>query len=270
MTRWARSISKSFSVLPPLAPVVPGPHIAGVLDSEFSYVGEGGSCIAFASDDGYVLKFFKTPAAVVAQFAEWQIDLAAVDWPTVVTGDALATARNKMRDDFVHARRAYDELREETALVYGHFAPGPMGATPNVERVGVIDLTAVPFLLQRRLVLVGEILERHRLAGNNAAASDLIVKLCNAMGDLWRREWADSSMYFHHNVAVDDVNADIRLLDACDLRPPDEPAALRRWCVDQYVAKSSQWLRLNHPHLSDLYEAELAEHRARVSWLRAA
>lgn len=105
-----------------------GPAPLAILNQRFSYLGKGGQCYAFVSEDGqYVIKFFRK--------------------------------HRDLQKTFESVRLAYDRLKQETGLVYIHLGKNPksMPSLQIVDKLQIahtIDPNAYGWVLQRRAELV--------------------------------------------------------------------------------------------------------------------
>jgi hypothetical protein len=133
--------------------MIEDPAPAGILSQKFTFLGEGAQAIAFQSADGkYVLKLFK-----MRRFTPSWIDQLC---PHVV--------RRRLRNlqwVFNGYRNAYQDLRQETGLVWIHLAKTyTLDQTlAVVDRDGnehLLDADATEFVIQEKAELIFERLAR--------------------------------------------------------------------------------------------------------------
>lgn len=106
--------------------------LSTVLGQPFTYLTKGGQSYVFASEDGYfVLKFFRYPHRL--PFVHTHVDRSR---------------------DFLSAKIAYTDLKDETGLIYVHLNPTKTLKTVTlVDKLGIshpIHLDDYAFVLQRR------------------------------------------------------------------------------------------------------------------------
>jgi hypothetical protein len=150
-----------------------------ILSQKFHYLGCGGQCFAFASeDDQYVIKFFKhrfrKPYSFFYRFLEKKRNKAI----------------SKHTRDFTSYKIAYEDLREETGLVYIQLNKGPRlrKSVTIVDKLKIahqIELDDVEFIVQKKGELVysrmEELMKENDIAGARAvmrAMLDVIVSRC--------------------------------------------------------------------------------------------
>lgn len=126
------------------------------LQQPFTYIGRGAQMIAFASKDGaYVLKIFKGKhkarklSRMLTQYKNRQG--AKEEW------------RTKFADTCRRYELALEHLQDETGLIQLHFhkTHSPLPVTLIDKTAYRLDLSAVPFILQKKAVLVPEYLQNN-------------------------------------------------------------------------------------------------------------
>jgi hypothetical protein len=122
----------------------PNAEILKILAQKFTYLSCGNTCYVFESEDGkFVLKFFK------------QHHLYPLSWIGDVPIPKLQKRREKKERVFTSCKLAFDELKEETGLVYLHLNP-THGALPRLtftDKIGIshtVPLDQLQFLLQKK------------------------------------------------------------------------------------------------------------------------
>lgn len=164
--------SKLISYLPSTS-APPPPEIDSLLDQSFRFLGKGGTSFVFLGEDGKtVLKLFKHQHLTYKSF------LRKVAFPG--TADAMRIKKllsgqkknaHKGQDFFFNScRLAYDELREETGLIYlclqpnSHFAR----SVELIDSWGIrytIDLSRTEFAIQKKTELFFPHLDSLHLQG---------------------------------------------------------------------------------------------------------
>jgi len=120
--------------------VVQNPPLPDIFDQRFTFMGFGGQCYVFASEDGqYVIKFFKNR---LNRVLPWQVA-------------RKKKLESKLNRDFTSYKIAMEKLPDETALLYVHLnKTDDLKKTVRiVDRLGIehpINLDQVDFIVQRR------------------------------------------------------------------------------------------------------------------------
>jgi len=127
------------------APV--NPEISSILQQPFYYLGSGGQCYAFASEDGlYVLKTFK------------QHHLRLPSLIAKISPEFLREKfEKKERDLFISCKISGNELAKETGVIYLHLEDIP-GVPNHIQLIDKLNIShdvpshSLPFVLQKRAV----------------------------------------------------------------------------------------------------------------------
>lgn len=123
--------------------------IRQILSQPFFYLGKGAQAYVFVSRDGrYVLKFFRHD------------HMRTEPWHFLLTkehrSERLMIARDKLIKDFTSYKIAFDNLREETGLVFLHLnKTNNLNITiPIYDKIGIqhfISLDSMEFILQKKV-----------------------------------------------------------------------------------------------------------------------
>lgn len=125
-----------------------------IFAQKFRYLGCGGQSFVFVSeDDQYVVKIFKQ-----RHFRKPYSFLLNLPLPGVLELSRLRKLNKalfKLDRDFTSYKLAYEELREETGLIYIHLNKGTdLNRSLNIiDKIGIehrIDLDKIEFVIQRR------------------------------------------------------------------------------------------------------------------------
>lgn len=140
--------------------------ISQALQQPFTYLGEGAQVYAFASSDGtLVLKLFKArhqKSFKLSRFLE-HLMRSDAEWEL-----SRSRWKGKFQETAHRYELAFAHLREETGLVYLHFAPTktPLPVTVIDKYTYDLDLASVPFVLQKRAELAPDYFKRLQREGN--------------------------------------------------------------------------------------------------------
>ncbi len=150
-----------------------------IFSQKFHYLGKGNSSFAFASEDGnYVIKVMRFPSTLrpfswlshpFSRFKSYRIKNAKNSY-------------KKLHTSFHSFKLAYNELREETGLLYLHLNQShDLEQTVSlVDRLGYtyeIPLDQLSFLLQKRASLIYPTLDRLKASGDYETARKTIKNI---------------------------------------------------------------------------------------------
>lgn len=147
-----------------------------MLNQKFTYLGKGAQSFVFASEDGqYVLKFFR------------HHHMRA---PGIIRILPFAWAQNKaqkkalkLRKDFLSYKIAFQELPEETGIVYLHLNKTDhlKKKVTFVDKIGIaheINLDDMEFMVQKRAQLlypaIAQLMDNHQESQAKQAIADLL------------------------------------------------------------------------------------------------
>jgi hypothetical protein len=169
---------------------------------KFHYLGCGGQCFAFGSDDGkYVLKFFKHRIRTPYSF----LFNTALPGPlNQIRLRKLDKALSKLNRDFSSYKIAYEELREETGLIYIHLNKG----TALNQSVKIVDklhiehqiaLDEVEFILQQKADLVHDHLRNLMQRGDEQKARKALHDILQVIVSRSQKGIYDEDAKIHRN-----------------------------------------------------------------------
>jgi hypothetical protein len=149
-------------------------EICDQLAGPLTYLGEGSQAVAFLTEDGKsVLKLFKAthqkPFKLKRLFGQKDKAQSAVKW------------KNKFEETTRRTALAYDELKEESALLYLHFEATEQALQITIkERSGkerTLALNQLPFVLQKKAILAPNYLSDLIAQGELKKAREAISSL---------------------------------------------------------------------------------------------
>jgi hypothetical protein len=174
-----RTIISTLTYRPEWEPSTPLQHktLDPIWDQPFCYLAKGHQSFAFLSADGrYVLKFYRFPS-----------HLRPLPWLNhPCAGKARKRVEaynlNKLDATFASYKLAYDELREETGLLYLHLNKTEtlQRCVTLVDRCGAayrVSLDDMHFLLQKKAEPFFPLLQRTLEAGDEETFKNLISSL---------------------------------------------------------------------------------------------
>ncbi len=137
-------------------------HLKGLLHQKYTYLASGSQSYAFLSADGkYVVKFFRMKHLIPRISDFWK-------------PERIAHQRQNLLSIFGAHKLAFEELREETGLVYLHLnktdhLKTKFQAVDKLGRTHWIDLDRTEFVVQEKAELIFNRLKRLLDEGDSAA-----------------------------------------------------------------------------------------------------
>jgi hypothetical protein len=172
------------------------------LNQKFHYLACGGQCFAFASEDGqYVIKFFKHHIRKPYSF---YLNMPLPDFLGQGRRRRLKSILHKLNRDFTSYKIAYEELQEETGVIYIHLNKGTKlnYSVQIVDKIGIqhqISLDDVEFVLQRKADLVYSRISDIMAGGDLAAAREAFHSILEVILSRCQKGIYDEDPRIHRN-----------------------------------------------------------------------
>ncbi len=247
--------------------VPPPPEAKAELDRVFSqkfhYLGFGGQCFAFVSEDGnYVIKFFK-----FRLFRKPHHFLLTRPFPSVAELSRLRKldrALFKLHRDFMSYKIAYEDLREETGLLYLHLNKGSelKRTVRIIDKIGIqhkIDLDNIEFAVQRKAEPIFPRIDASMAKGDLVSAKQSLHAIVQAIVNRSEKGVFDEDPRLYNNLGFVGQKAifiDIgRFVRVPFLKDPAIYLADLKRITDKSLRP---WLEDNHPQLVPCLNEELA------------
>lgn len=160
-----------------------------IVSQKFHYLGCGGQCFAFVSeDDQYVIKFFKHK--IRKPMSSFLLKSLPTPFETIRTRK-LGKILSKLDRDFGSYKLAYEELPQETGLLYIHLnkTKGLNRQITLYDKLNIahqIDLDGIEFILQKKADMaypyLAHLVQENKLKQAQAAIDslvDVIVSRCH-------------------------------------------------------------------------------------------
>lgn len=232
----------------------------GILDQPFYYLTKGAQSYVFASRDGQtVIKFFRMyhlrPPA-------W-LDMLSV--PPVLQPlklKKMIEKRQELTKDFDSYKIAYEEMKEETGLIYLH-----LNKTAHLnkrliiyDKIGIaheLELDEMEFLVQKRATLVYPAIADLMHAEGTPAAKQAISALVKLLVGRCERGIFDKDPDLNTNFGF--LNKQAVQIDIGRFRRElaCPQAAAYRDEIIRITDNFRQWLDANYPPLSDHLKSEI-------------
>lgn len=242
-------------------------EIEGALAQPYHYLACGGQCFAFGSEDGrYVIKFFKHRIRKPYSY------LMNTPLPAILDKlrqSKLDKALMKLNRDFMSYKLAYEELQEETGLIYIQLNKGgPFNRSVSIiDKIGIkhqIPLNEIEFILQKQgrlahshfdaLMKTGDLIQvRQALRG----MLDTIVYRC-------KKGVYDEDPRIYRNfgfVGNKPIFIDVgRFIPDPTRKNPN----IYRADLVKITHRFRKWLLIEHPELVNILDEELSEFQTQI------
>jgi hypothetical protein len=232
-----------------------------VFSQKFHYLGCGGQSFAFVSENReYVIKFFKHRIRKPFSFC------LTSPFPSIFELSRLRKLEKvlfKLHRDFTSYKIAYEELREETGLIYLHLNKGTQlnRSLCIVDKINVehnIDLDHIEFVVQRRADLIYPRIDALMARGDLAAAKQSVHAILEVIVGRCKKGIFDEDPRIHNNLGLIGSKAifiDIGrfVLDPQRTLPPVYLNDLKV-IIDK---RFRSWLENAHPELVAYLDSEL-------------
>jgi hypothetical protein len=238
------------------------PDIVNIFDQPFQYLAKGAQSYVFASSDGKtVIKFFRiyhlTPPL-------WLTALSLpLPWQPYKVGKMLEK-RRELDKDFQSYKIAFQELKEETGLLYLH-----LNKTDHLkkrltiyDKIGIahkLDLDQMEFLVQKRATLVfpsiHQLVKTEGMDGAKEAISALVKLLARRCekGIADKDPDLNTNFGFLHKIPVQIDIGRFRREKEHEYSKEDRDEIIR--ITDHF----RQWLDQNYPPLSEHLLGEIQQ-----------
>ncbi len=230
------------------------PALSKIFDQPFHYLAKGAQSYVFVSEDGEtVIKFFRI---YHLQPPLWLTSLA---FPLPLQPFKLSKMIAKAEEldkDFQSYKIAYEEMKEETGLLYLHLnKTSHLKKTLTLyDKIGVVyhlDLDQMEFLVQRRATLVYPAIDALAKTEGTEAAKEAITSLVNLLMQRCKKGIFDKDPDLNTNfgfIGKTPLQIDIGRYRLATAR--QDPAIYRDEIV-RITDNFRQWLDQSYPPLSE-------------------
>ncbi len=228
--------------------ISPELSLNAIFSQPFTYLGEGHQCIAFESPDGYVLKF----PLLRAHASPWwhRLPFFAEKYRNL----HAHRIHKKLKNDSVRYLLAFEQLKEETGLVYVH-----LNRTSSLnlkvlltDKNGLqhsIDLDHVEFFIQKKAQLLYPAIEEWMSLGQIHQAQQGLSSLVKLFCKRLAKGIQDSEQCLEGNFGF--IGTDAIQIDLGHLRKKEPPydKTLETEKITNLLAPLKQHLSSKYPEL---------------------
>lgn len=230
-----------------------------LLDQKFHYLGCGGQCFAFSSEDGnYVIKFFKHK--IRKPFSLF-LKMSLPEPLEQKRLKKLNKALYKLNRDFTSYKIAYEDLREETALMYIHLNKGTElnQSVTIIDKIGIahqIPLDDVEFVVQKRAKLVYPYIEELMAQGDSNAAKAAMHSILDIIVSRCKKGVFDEDARIHRNFGF--IDSKPIFIDVGRFRrdPERKLPAVYKSDLEAITKRFRAWLEESYPTLASTLDEE--------------
>jgi len=249
----------SWEVPPPST--AEGQHaLARALSQNYHYLGCGGQCFAFGSEDGsYVIKFFKHKIRKPYSY------LLHAPLPSFLNGvqrRKLSKIHFKLSRDFTSYKIAYEDLPEETGVIYLHLNKGDslQQSLRITDKLGIahhIWLDDVEFVVQRQATLaykhLAELMQKDAVAQARQSLHALVSTLVKRA----QKGIFDEDPQIHRNFGFSNTQPMIIDVGRFIKDPSRKDPAIYRSDLYRITKRLRAHLEETHPQLVATLDEEL-------------
>jgi hypothetical protein len=254
----ARPPRKEWEVSPPSSEEMG--KIRQILSQSYRYLGCGAQCFVFESSDGnYVLKFFKQ------ERYEIPLWLKALPFPFILKKYREQKKRSRafnISRDFGSYKLAYEELKEETEVVFVHLNTkgGINQPLTLIDRLGIvhkINGNLFEFVLQKKAKLIQPTIQHLVFQGKREEIKELFSKIVGFILDRCKKGLSDRDPNIDTNLGI--IDQKIIKIDVGRITH-DETYKLPEIYKQELVRITDpfkEWLNRYYPALTNLLEEEI-------------
>jgi hypothetical protein len=228
-------------------------QVSEALAQEYKYLGGGGQCYAFESEDGkYVIKFFKQKSFAIP---EW-IERFPIPWIKEAKRKKRLEHREKV---FTAFKISLEHLSQETGLLFVH-----LNRTTHLNKMlsfcdakgqsHLLNLDDLEFAIQKKAEMAFARIDTLMQGGDIAGAKEAIAKLLQLNVDLCQKGYRNRDPNFRSNcgfIGNEAVLVDVgRIVPIEDVKKPD---AMKKE-LGKAIPRFQKYLSANHPELLAFFE----------------
>lgn len=236
------------------------PDLLKILDQPFYYLAKGAQSYVFASEDGQtVIKFFRiyhmSPPL-------WMRVLSFPHMLQPLKIRKIIAKRNELNKDFQSYKIAFEEMKEETGLLYLHLNKSShlKKHLKIYDKIGIaydLDMDKMEFLVQKKAKLVFPAINSLMKTEGQDAAKEAIGSLVQLLLSRCQKGIFDKDPDLNTNFGfLDRRPIQIDIGRFCHEVEP-KTASMHAQEILRITDNFRQWLEANHPPLADYLLSEI-------------
>ncbi|SRR5581483_9547951 len=230
------------------------------LSQEYRYLACGGQCFAFGSEDGkYVIKFFKHK---IRPPYSYLLHLSLPQILDKIVQRKKDKAFSKLNRDFLSYKLAYEELQEETGLLYIHLNKGQSlhRSLSIVDKIGIkheISLDAIEFVVQKQGRLAPSHIDALMKKGDFEKARCALRAMLDTIVSRCKKGFFDEDPQIHRNFGF--VGDKPIFIDVGRFVPDARRKDPAVYSADllKITHRFRKWLSTAHPELVNILDEEI-------------
>ncbi len=222
-----------------------------ILNQPFYFMEKGFQCYTFSSkDDKYVIKLLNWKALEPSLWTQYLPD----SWLYSLKEEK----RKKKEHDFESYRIAFNELKEETGLIYLHLhkTEGLHASLCLYDPIGIchhISADQIEFILQKKVDLFVPYFEENK--NNEEKIFSFLSSFITALKQRIQKKIRDSDVSLEYNMGV--LEGKPIFFDIGNLTRETENTTLPGEILQQEAKLALDWLRLNNPKFAHFLNQEI-------------
>jgi hypothetical protein len=238
-------------------------QVNAVLEQEFFYLGKGFQCYAFESADGqYVLKFFRHQRLQLPYIYKLVEDIP----PFTKKVAALTRERKRRKNHLLRGfTLAFEQAKEETALVYVHLAKTarchpPIALFDKAKNRYVVDLNGIEFLIQRKAKHIKPTFDALMAEGRVDEAKKRIDQIFELLVSCAKRGIQDTDKALIRKNNLGFLSERAIYIDTGKLALRENIKTKQGFITDlKRLIPLYEWLKKNHPELGNYFKEKERE-----------
>ncbi len=230
------------------------------LENKYTYFGCGGQSFIFFSKDGrYVLKLFKQKKF---NLPFW---MRAFHIPYLLDryrAKKIWSREDKLLRDFTSYKIAFDELQDETGLIYVHLnkTDSWKRKITLIDRLNIehqLDLDSLDFVIQKRAELVYERIVRQMREGDQKGAEQSISQIISLIITRCQKGYHDRDPNIRTNCGfIGEKAVKIDVGRFVQMEKMKEKSIIKSEVV-RITAPFKAWIEIEYPELTTHFQQEL-------------
>lgn len=232
------------------------------LDQPYTYLGKGCQSYVFVAKDGnYVIKFFKYQRFRPQYWLEYFSFIPPVERYRLYK---VEKKKKKLESVFTSWKIAYEDLKDETGVIYVHLNKGDSLRKNLVlyDKIGMhheVPLDQMEFLIQRKADLLCPTIDEMMAKGDVAGVKLLINRLLDMILSEYKRGIADNDHALMQNTGVIDgrpIHVDVgQFVKNGKVK---DPIVFNQEIFNK-TYKFRNWLKEKHPEIETFLTERLQE-----------